>query len=293
MLLHTLVSCVITATDDFGLRTVVFWKIVFNHSSTGTNILIPADRRTRAKRQFKYRHITAQTPVFKNSLISRTIVDWNTSDAEIVEASSFKERSHLKRHRRYQTAAVYCSFIGLILHEEVCRLQETAPDLQFNLQCTLNLCMLILNSCLANGKLSHGVSGRWSYSTRLLLDSACGASDVNVPWMTMLHLFHHHWYSWRQKRQKLQMHMIVLIDKTRFRILQSFALSPFLHFFPFRYRVQSSHTFVHCELDCKSGAVSIWHFKQVYFNACNQVARSVQWSIVCDSFRSYFTISIC
>jgi len=46
-------------------------------------------------------HIATQTPAIEKSFFPRTIIDWNSSDAEIVEAPSvvtLKERLHPKRH---------------------------------------------------------------------------------------------------------------------------------------------------------------------------------------------------
>jgi len=105
------------------LRLLLLYKIVYNHITVPyTDILVPADVRTRSKHQQKYRHITTQTPVFRNSFFPRTIIDWNKW--------CWNSRSTISRHAQGTSASKATwalasrsrSLIGAILHRKVCRL---------------------------------------------------------------------------------------------------------------------------------------------------------------------------
>ncbi len=78
-----------SANRQRNLHLVLFYKIINSHVAILTsNLLIPADSRTRVKHQHKFKHIAVQTPVLENSFFAKTIPDWDESNAELVEAPS-------------------------------------------------------------------------------------------------------------------------------------------------------------------------------------------------------------
>lgn len=78
------------------LRLTLMYKIINNLSAVPTSdILLPADLRTRAKHKHKFRAIQSTTPVFRNSFFVRTVPEWNGLDAQTVESPTlltFKTR---------------------------------------------------------------------------------------------------------------------------------------------------------------------------------------------------------
>jgi len=72
------------------LRLVLLYKIV-NHFAmvTTDDILIPADLRTRVNHPYKFRNITANTTVFRQSFFVNNIPLWNSLQS--TEVRVFKE----------------------------------------------------------------------------------------------------------------------------------------------------------------------------------------------------------
>ena len=87
------------------LRLTIMFKIVHGLIKVpSTDILVPADTRTRSNHPYKYKQIRANTEEYRNSFFPRSITDWNHLEEEAVVAKdtdNFKEHlSHAHRKQR-------------------------------------------------------------------------------------------------------------------------------------------------------------------------------------------------
>ncbi len=82
------------------LRLALMFKVVHGliavtAEDIGKGTLQPADSRTRASHQHKFKHIQTSTPQFRHSFFPRTISNWNPLDGKVAEAKtvdSFKQQ---------------------------------------------------------------------------------------------------------------------------------------------------------------------------------------------------------
>ncbi len=93
------------STRRVDARLVLFFKVVHGLVDVSAEDLVPhtlqpADTRTRANHQFKYRHLAATTTAYRNSFFPRTIGDWNRLDCDVEQdkVEPFKRQLLNSRH---------------------------------------------------------------------------------------------------------------------------------------------------------------------------------------------------